>query len=229
MSNGYGATSTDANEMTNTSIDADDSDANDEDELANSDLYRVDAPTVHQGDLILRNVDEIDISDVLYVYGNMEVTNADAFKVTGKLRVTGKLILNNSTLNASGGKVYFGKKSFANGSITGKQRKVPASLIKFDPILRTDISDEEYAELLKTANDAAKEYNALVKELVVVRKQKGNTAGVADKIIQNRTDFYNEVEQYIQEEDMALFTKLEKADMAATNKKIKVTLGTATR
>lgn len=197
--------------------------------MANSDIYTVDTPTVHQGDLTLDNVGEINISDVLYVYGNMVVNNADSFVVTGKLRVTGKLTVNNGDLDAKGGKVYFAKKSFSNGSLKGKQRKISTFLTKLDPLLRTDISDEEMADLLQVASDATKEFKSLVKELVIVRKAKGDTAGVSEKILQNRTDFYNEVEQYIQEEDLEAFAKLEKKDMTTTNRKIQVTLGTSRR
>jgi hypothetical protein len=226
MTSGYDVQGMNVNEMTDNALDTD---SMDDEGLSNSDLFEVSSPTVHQGDLTLSNVGEIDISDVLYVYGNMNVSNADTFKVTGKLRVTGKLTVSNGSLDATGGKVYFGKKSFSNGSFKGKQRKVPTVLTKLDPILRTDISEEEYAALLDTAKVAAKEYSALVKELVAVRKQKGDTAGVSEKILQNRTDFYNEAEQYVQEEDMGIFAKIEKADMAAANKKIKITLSTATR
>lgn len=226
MFNEYNTQEVNANEAADNALNEDLMNEND---LVNADLFEVDTPTVHQGDLILSNVDEINISDVLYVYGDMTVTNVDTFTVTGKLRVTGKLTVINGSIDAKGGKVYFGKKRIVNGSISGKQKKVPTVLAKLDPILRTDISDEEYTALLKTANDASKEYAALIKELMSARKIKGDTASIVEKIIQSRADFYNEVEQYIQEEDMELFSKIEKTDTTSVNKKIKITLGTANR
>lgn len=188
----------------------------DDENIANTDSFSVKTYEIKKGNFSIGNTDTIEIDGNLYVYGNLDVSNADSFTVKGKLKVTGDLIVGNGDLENSGRIYVGGKKRFSNGSLKGAGAKVSADFAKYDPILRADLEKDEETKVQDLITAMKTKVEALKKEIKTAVENKERIEPIKDKIRHEKEVFFAEMKQYIQEEDIAKFEKLQKDDGANT-------------
>ena len=215
MSGNVGSFINNASSMNETSGSTD-SNNNDDENIANTDMFSVKTHEIKKGNLSIGNTNTIEIDGNLYVYGNLDVSNADSFKVTGKLKVTWDLIVGNGDLENTGRIYVGGKKKFSNGSMRGTGAMVTTDFAKYDPILRADLDKEEEATVQDMITTLKKKVDALKLEIKAATEKKERIEPIKDKIRHEKEVFFHEMKTFIQEEDMSKFENIEKDDSSAT-------------
>lgn len=95
-------------------------------------------------------------------------------------------------------------------------------LTKIDPLLKIDLSEEEWSDVVATANDTKKEYSKLVKELAQARKLETDNKAIITKILANRANFFNDISNFVGDDDQDLLDKLERSDLALTKRLLRI-------
>lgn len=191
---------TGASGMSTTAVASEDGD----NDIGNGDLV-VSTPEVKKGNVNVGNTDDSHIDSVLYVYGDLVIGNGD-LTVKGKLKVTGNLVMGNGDLVLQGGSVYvLGKKKFSNGSQQGSPAKLDAEFAKYDPYLKADLDDSGIVNVKKLIAEHQNEMDTLKAQLKEAAKTGAGVSVYKNRIRDAKQDFFADMKQYIQEEDLTYF------------------------
>ncbi len=100
--------------------------------------------------------------------------------------------------------------------------KIAPELTKIDPLLKLDLTTEEWDDVVATATSAKKDLTKLTKDLAQARKQGADTAAIVTKILANRSDFFNDISAYVGDDDQDALDKLERNDLTSIKRLLRI-------